>query len=168
MTQTTMTVSAVDVVIQAAIQMEEMGRDFYDALGAVALDPALADLCRRLAMAEAKHRDTYRRMRYGLAQLGQTAMVADEQIVNVRQAVKQNVLPDAATVRRLAATGKYADLLDAAIAVEKSLVEIYQRLAANLPPGTAIDSIIAEEQSHVHLLTQARRFRTVGPVSLAG
>ena len=56
-----------DEVVRMAVQMEELGRDFYEALGGATRDPRVFQLCHRLAAEEDKHREIFRRLHSSLA-----------------------------------------------------------------------------------------------------
>ncbi len=147
--------TAGDAVIQTAIQMEEAGKDFYDALGAATSDPRLADLCRQLSSAEAHHREILQRLRSELARQAKTVFLRDDQTAEARQAVREAILPDPATIRRLASEGSVAALLQTAIQMERNSIAYYRRLVGALPEGAAVEAVIREEQGHLRLLTAA-------------
>lgn len=149
--------ASVDTVIQTAIQLEEMGRDFYLSLVAATVDPAVAAVCRRLAAEETQHEATFRRMRSDLASQGKTFLTPDATLAQARQTARQAILPDSATVARLARTARLADLLDVAIQTERNAIQFYSALARCLPPGTAVDSVIHQEKNHLRALEAARR-----------
>ena len=149
--------ASVDTVIQTAIQLEEMGRDFYLSLVAATGDPTLAAVCRRLAAEETQHQAAFQRMRSDLASQGKTFLASDATLAQARQAARNAILPDSATVARLARTGRLADLLNMAIQTEWNAIQFYTALARHLPPGTAVDSVIQQEQDHLRALEAVRR-----------
>ena len=77
-----------DEVIQMAIQMEELGRDFYEALGGATRDPRVFQLCHRLAAEEDKHREIIRRLHSNLAARGELVMLTDEQAAAARRRIR--------------------------------------------------------------------------------
>jgi len=149
--------TAGDAAIQAAIQMEEVGKDFYDALGAATSHPTLADLCRELSAQEAGHRETFRRIRSELARQAKTVLLSDDQAAEARQTVREAILPDRAAIRRLVSEGSVAALLQTAIQMEKDSIAYYGRLIGALPEPAAVEAVIREEQEHLRLLTAAGR-----------
>ncbi len=148
--------ASADAVLQTAIQMEELGRDFYDALGAATSDPRMAELCRELASAESDHLAVFRRMRSELARQGRTVLLRDDQRAEVRQVAKGAMLPNREEVRRVACEGRIADLLGMAIQMERDSIRFYRGIAANLPDGNAVEAVVREEQDHVRLLSAIR------------
>jgi len=156
MQQATLSSVTADTVLQTAIQMEELGRDFYEALGAVTDDPAMADLCRRLAAAESSHLDVFRQMRSKLARRGETVLLRDRRLAEARQAAKDAILPDPDTIRRLARSGGAADVIEMAVRMETEAVAFYRVLAGQLPDAAAVEAVIREEEGHLRLLTTFR------------
>ena len=144
-----------DAVIQTAIQMEDLGRDFYDALAASAVDREIAQLCRRLADDESNHRDTFRRIRSDLAEQGETVLLPDEQLAKARRTAREHVLPAPETIRRLAASDNILDLLDVAAQMEKDAIHFYSVIADGLPGQTVVRVVLQEEQNHLRLLIEA-------------
>jgi len=142
-----------DEVIQMAIQVEEMGRDFYEALGSATTDPEMFDLCRRLAAEEANHREIFRQLRSALARQAKTILLRDAQIAEARRAGKEGVLPDRQTIGKLVATGNIAELLAVAIQMERDAIRFYSGIAKNVPDRTAVEVVIREEQAHLRVLS---------------
>ncbi len=145
-----------DEVLQMAIQMEELGRDFYEALGGATSDPRVLQLCHRLAAEEGKHRETFRRLHSNLAAQGQSVMLTDEQATTARHRLREGVVPSSETIRQVACGGDALDALAMAIKMEAEAVRFYTSLAVGLPPGNAIEAVIAEECTHLRLLSAVR------------
>jgi len=145
-----------DEVVQMAIRMEELGRDFYEALGGATRDPRVFQLCHRLAAEEDKHREIFRRLHSALATQGQSVMLPDEQAAAARRRLRQHVLPTSETIRQVACGGNVIEALNMAVRMEAEAVRFYTRLAENLPPGNAINALIAEERTHLRLLSAVR------------
>ncbi|KKK89182.1 hypothetical protein LCGC14_2735690 [marine sediment metagenome] len=145
-----------DEVIQTAIQLEEMGRDFYEALGTATSDPGMVELCRSLAQAEEDHPQVFQRIRSELARHGRTILLPDDRFAEARRAVKEAVLPDPDTIRRIADTGDVDNLLKMAIRMERDSIQFYMAIASGLPDHPAIEAVIREEQTHLRQLFAAR------------
>lgn len=94
-----------DAVLQTAIQMEELGRDFYEAFRAASAGSMTADLCRKLAAAEVGHIGVFRRMRSQLARDGKPVLLRDDQLAEARGGAKDAILPDRDTICRMASGG---------------------------------------------------------------
>lgn len=148
-------VAAGDEVVQMAIQMEEMGRDFYEAVAGATTDPEIHNLCRRLAADETNHREIFRRIRSELARQGKTVLLRDDQIAEARRAAKEGIRPDSETVRRIVTTGSLADLSAVAVRMERDAIRFYSGISRNLPDRTAVEAIIHEEQAHLRALMSA-------------
>lgn len=140
---------AADEIVQAAIQMEELGRDFYEALGAVCADRKTRELCKRLANEETHHTEVFRKMRSELAKQGKTVLLTARETADIRRALRSGNLPDAETIRRIAASGKVADLLAMAIETETNTIRYYTEMAQHVSDRAAVQAVIQEEQSHV-------------------
>jgi rubrerythrin len=139
-----------------AIRMEELGRDFYEALGGATRDPRIFQLCHRLAAEEDKHREIIRRLHSDLAARGESVMLTDEQAATARRRLKERVVPTSETIRQVACGGNIIDALNMAVKMEAEVVRFYTRLAGNLPPGNVIEAVIAEERTHLRLLSAVR------------
>ncbi len=146
---------AADEIVQAAIQMEELGRDFYEALGAVCADRKTGELCKKLAKDETYHAEVFRKMRSELAKQGKTVLLTARQTTDVRRALRSGNLPDAETIRRIAASGKVADLLAMAIETETNTIRYYTEMAQHVSDRAAVQAVIQEEQAHVERLQEA-------------
>jgi rubrerythrin len=157
MRQDTLLQDPADAVVQTAIQMEEIGKDFYDALAAVTSDPKMNGLCRKLAAEEAKHREVFRQIRSGLAHQGKTVLLRDDQLAEARRAAKQAVITDRETIARAAFGGSVAALLEMAIQMQRDAIRFYTALAENLPQAAAVKAIIQEEETHVRSLSALRQ-----------
>ena len=145
-----------DEMVQTAIQMEELGQDFYEALGSAASNPEIAELCRKLAAEEGEHRRTFQRIRSDLAGQGRTVLLGNDQLARAYQAAKERIVPDRATIARVASAGGVIDLLEMAVEMEKEAIGFYAGLAAGLPREGAIGAVIQEEQKHLRTLLAIR------------
>jgi rubrerythrin len=144
-----------DEVVQMAIQMEETGRDFYEAVGSATTDPEIIKLCQRLAAEESNHREVFRKIRSELARQGETIFLRDDQIAEARRAAKESILPNRETIYKVVTTGNVADLLAVAIQMERDAIRFYSGIAENIPDRTAVEVIIQEEQGHLRVLSAA-------------
>lgn len=149
-----------DEVLQMAIQMEEVGKDFYESLCAAMDNPKLIQLCHKLASEEANHRELFRQLRSSLAAQGKTVLLSDSQMYDARQKIKTSLLPDSSSIRRVIASNSLRDLLDLAIQMEANAVYFYSQLAQSLPEKNVVEDIANEEQRHLNLLTQFKQFNT--------
>ena len=145
-----------DEVVGIAITLEELGRDFYEALGGAAREPKVLQLCHRLATDEIAHRNAFRRLQDDLAELGKSVLMSSEQAACTRQRIEQQVLPTADIIRRVACGGDVIEALTMAVKMEAEAIRFYTHLAENLPPENPVTTIIAEERNHLRLLSALR------------
>ncbi len=80
-------------VLQVAIQLEELGRGFYESLASVSTDDNMTRICRGLALAESHHRDVFSHLRQVLAAQGRSILVAAADLAEASRGVKE-VVPD--------------------------------------------------------------------------
>lgn len=156
MRQETPVCAAADAAIQMAIQMEETGKDFYEALEAATSDPRVAQLCRELAIAEANHEQVFRRIRSELAREGATVLLSDDQLAEARQTAKDAILPNRDEIQRVVCQGHLTDLLEMAIQMERDAIRFYRSIAASLPDGNAVETVVRQEQDHLRQLSATR------------
>jgi rubrerythrin len=152
-----------DQALQAAVQMEQIGKDFYDALAGASADPQVRDLSRKLAIEEANHARIFQRIRSDLARKGQTVLLGDEQIAQQRQAMMREILPDAKAIRQVAEKGTAQEVLAMAIQMEKDAIRFYSALPRSLAETAAVQTVIREEQTHLRLLSALRELGVTGP-----
>ena len=153
MRQATLGSATADAVLQTAIQMEELGKDFYDAFGVATSDPHMAELCRKLVIDESNHGQVFRRIRSELAAQGGTVLLRDDQLAEARQVAKDAILPNRDEVRRVVCEGRVADLLEIAIQIERDSIRFYRGIAVNLPDGDVVEAVVRQEQDHLRLLS---------------
>lgn len=152
MTQQTPSQTAADAVLQMALQMEEIGRDFYEAFASSTSDPKVRQLCLKLAIAEQNHHKTFQMMRSELARQGRTILLSDEQYAEYRQKAKQAVIPHPAIVHRMAMEGDVSALFNMAIKMEQDSIEFYSSFLYSVPDRSTLETIIREEQEHLRIL----------------
>ena len=145
-----------DEILQTAVQMEELGRDFYEALGGATRDPRVFQLCHRLAVEEDKHGEVFRQLHSDLAERGQSLLLSNEQTAAGRRRLKERVMPTSDTIRQVACGGNIIDAVNMAVKMEAESVRFYTLLAEGMPPGNAIEAVIAEERTHLRLLSAVR------------
>jgi rubrerythrin len=143
-----------DAALQVAIEIEEIGRDFYDALAGLLDDPRAAKLCRDLEKKEAIHYRTFRALRSQLASRGETVILSDESRASARQAARHRVIPSKAEILRVVSAGRVAEVLGVAIEMEKDSISYYRTLAGQMSVGDSdvLQAIIREEEQHLRQL----------------
>jgi rubrerythrin len=156
MHQHTLTPTSVHFAIETAIEMEHLGGDFYQSLASTVIDPELADLCRKLAAAEAKHCEYFRQIRSKLAERGETVILRDDELAEARQIAREAIFPNKDAVTKLLTEGNLAGLVEMARQIEQSAIDYYTSIAAVLPESDAINTLIRAEQIHLRMLNEYR------------
>ena len=152
MNERTLATSSPHLAIETAIEMEHLGGDFYQSLAFSGIDSKLADLCLKLAAAEAQHCEYFRQVQTKLAQQGRTVVLRDEDIAAARQAARKAIFPDQGAVGQLLRHSRMADLVDMAKRIEQSAIDHYTALAAALPQFDGLQIVIRAERSHLQML----------------
>ncbi len=148
-----------DEVIQIAVEMEETGEMFYEALAATTGNEQVRSMCRRLARDEIDHRRTFQRLRESFAADWPLRELEPEELDFTQSLINEKILPDPDEARAVASGGSTADAMDMAIRMEADSVRFYSELLAGADgrDAEAIRRIIREEKSHQRMLTDARR-----------
>ena len=155
MTQQAISKITADAVLQTAIQMEDVGRDFYEAVAAATEAPQVRDLCLRLATDELNHQKAFQQMRSELARRGGTVLLSADDLAGARRSARASVLPAPETVRQMASRGDIHYLFDLAVQMEKDSIRFYRNFAVNFPDLGVLEAIIQKEQEHLRFLAAA-------------
>jgi rubrerythrin len=143
-----------DAVLAMAIDMEQTGKEFYEALALGCGNSQVAALCNRLALAETQHANVFATMRRRLPQDGQPLPLTEEQSIRAHDLVKDFVIPNPETVHKVGMGGKLRDALDMAIQMEKDSVTFYETVVRDVQSSEAgaVKRIIDEEREHLRSL----------------
>jgi len=146
-----------DEVLQIAMEMEETGQVFYEAIAAGCGNDAVAAFCRRLSEQEGIHYRRFKQMREDLADPNARTFGWDE-LDQAQALINERVVPDPAEATRIAAGGRMRDMLDLAVLLESDSIRFYAELAEAAGPEhePVIRSIIDEERSHEQELRAVR------------
>jgi rubrerythrin len=137
-------------VFQMAIQMEQVGKDFYAALALGSDNPKVSALCAKLAKDEDAHLIIFQNLRKQWAKTSPAAPVTEEKAYALAELVKAQVQPDTKEVTKVAMGGSLADALNMAIQMEKDAIKFYMGLIANMPDSApAIQTIVDQERKHL-------------------
>ena len=137
-------------VFEMAMRMEQIGKDFYEALALGCDDAEVCAFCQKTAKQEATHLVTFRQMRDRWARSAGTRPVMPESTEALAAIVRDRVQPDPAAVHKVAVGGNLKDALRMAIKMEQDAVGFYTELSARLPDSAAaIQGIVAEEKKHL-------------------
>ena len=146
-------------VFQIAMELEEAGRVFYETLAEVSKDDELADLCRNLAVQEANHYKTFKKMSEELVQRPGSPTSTWDDLHFAQLLIEEHVLSDPDAAHEATESGDVIGLLETAIQVEKDSVLFYSELLAEVDAddSQAVQEIVDEEKRHVSTLVQAKR-----------
>jgi rubrerythrin len=134
-------------VFQVAMDMEQVGRDFYEALAMGSDNLEVRKFCARTAKEEEAHYKTFQRLR---DQQNKGRMLSERTLFELQQMGKSIVQPSPSAVKQVAIGGSLKDALEMAINMEKNAIYFYQTLSNNQPEiAEVIKQVIKEEQSHL-------------------
>jgi len=145
-----------DQVLDIAIQIEQLARDFYEALAGAVHDPQILQLCHRLAADEDRHRETFRQLGEKLIAQGTPILLTTEQTLAARRRLQDQIVPTSDVIRQVACGGNVVEALTLAVRMEAETARFYSHIAAKLPPDNEIEAIVAEERAHLRLLSGMR------------
>ena len=137
-------------VFQMAIDMEQVGRDFYVALAMGSDNTSVRTFCARLAKEEEAHLATFKNLRSKWEKAVAASRPGAQAAEALAELVKSQVQPDPREVQKVAIGGKLADAVAMAIQMEQDSINFYQGMIANLPDSAqAIQAIIEQERKHL-------------------
>ena len=139
-------------VLEIAIDMERMGRDFYQVLAYGRDEAQVRAFCLMAAKEKARHLTVFQKMHDEVEPPG-SARVDLDLLDQAARMAKQQIQPAAATVHRVAVGGNLKDALRMAIRMEEDAVSFYEQLGAALPGSAQVIRAIAnEERKHLSAL----------------
>jgi rubrerythrin len=146
-----------DELFQIAMELEEMGQLFYEALAASAGDVHMVDLFHRLVAQEAEHYRKFKRLREEYA--GRRKELTLEEREFAQKLLNSRVIPNSEEARRMARSANASKALDLAIEMEENSIAFYRELTGGVEPKDrdTLRQIIQEEQAHVVTLRNAKK-----------
>ena len=147
-----------DEIFQMAMEMEETGEVFYEALAAATGDQAVADLCRLLAAQEREHYIVFKRLREKLVTRPATRPLTWEEMDFAQTLLNERVVPSPAEAREVAQSGSLTETIDLAIRMEHDAVSFYSDMlrCVDEADAEAVSKILEEEKRHARELKIAR------------
>ena len=148
----------VDNILQVAIEMEKIGRTFYESLSAGCGDAEIASLAASLALVEAEHIETFELMRNALPSSQRGLNVTEEDLFTAADELRKKFLPDAKTVQKAVLASDVFKALDMAIEMETEAISFYSGLASDIigVDNAVLSGIINEEKEHLGMLREVR------------
>ena len=149
-----------DRTLQVAVELERLGKTFYESLAAGCGNKEIAALAVKLAKDEENHVALFKRMREMLPPLHQGPKLTEEELFAASKELRDKIMPDAATVRAAVTAADPTKALDMAIAMEAHAVSYYTNLALSVKGLDAeiLRNFVKEEYEHLNTL-RARRQR---------
>lgn len=146
-------------IFQIAMELEDAGRVFYEALAEASEDQDLAELCRKIAVQEASHHAKFKQMGAELVERPASRPLTWDELHFAHMLIEERVLSDPEAARDAASSGDVLGVLEAAIRFEKDSVLLYWELVDEVDEEDvpAVQEIIDEEKRHVRALVEAKR-----------
>jgi rubrerythrin len=140
-------------VLELAIRMEEIARDFYESLALASNDPKVRQFCLEACRQEAAHWTTFRAMREEWSRSHQASLMEPKTLEALANLAKAQSCPNPDEVREIALKGTLARALELAVEMERGAIRFYEDMRRNLPKLTdTLDGILAQERTHVSKL----------------
>ena len=137
-------------VLELAVRMEEIARDFYEALGLASDDPKVRQFCLETSHQEAMHRTTFQTLREQWSRSDQATLMPPEAMEALAAMVKQQTLPSPDEVRSVALKGDLGRAVRLAMDMERDSIRVYEGMRRSLPHLVkTLDTVLAEEHRHV-------------------
>ena len=138
-------------VLRMAMDMEQTGQIFYEALASGTSDRSAAELFRRLAGMEADHYAQFKQMHDAVAAGQMPVYWSPERAESLHQTVTKNIQPGPADVRKVAMAGNLTDAVALARDMEQGAIRFYSGLIDVVDTDSAaiIRRIVKSEQSHL-------------------
>jgi rubrerythrin len=149
-----------DRALQVAVEMERLGKTFYESLAAGCGNREIAALAATLAKSEESHVILFKRMREKLPPVHRGPMLTEKELFAASKELRDKIMPDASTVRAAVTSADPSKALDMAIAMEAHAVAYYTNLAAGVEglDAEVLRNFVKEEKEHLETL-RARRQR---------
>lgn len=150
---------AADHVLQVAIEMERLGRTFYESLAAGCGDIDIEELATALAKDEGKHIDTLTRMRDALPSDQRSPKVPEKELFSSAKELRNKIMPSPKQIREAVLPSDLCKALDMAMEMESEAVAYYSDLASGMagPDAVVLMSVADEEKKHVRALEERRQ-----------
>jgi|WetSurMetagenome_2_1015567.scaffolds.fasta_scaffold00168_18 rubrerythrin len=149
---------AADRTMQIAVEMEKLGRTFYESLAQGCGDPGIAALARQLARDEKNHVEVFSRMLDALPDAQRGPALTETELFDAAAALRVKIMPGAAAVRDAVIGADIGKVLDMAIDMEAQAAAFYSgeaRAAAGMD-SAALARIADEEKKHLTILRDHR------------
>ena len=147
-----------DHALQVAMQMEKLGKSFYETLASCCDNKKVAQLAASLATAEEQHLESFEQMRQNLPAAERGPRMTEEDQYRTAAEIRGQILPTVADIRKMAMGSDAVATIDIAIKMERDAVLYYTKMAATVGGSdlTVMNKIIDAERSHVEVLQKHR------------
>ncbi len=140
-------------VLELALRMEEVARDFYESLGLASDDSKVREFCLMARREEANHWVIFENMRREWTRSHQARLLPPEALEALQTLACDRTCPDASKVQQVALGGTLASALELALEMERDSIRLYEDMRRTLPDlAETLDDVLAEERKHVSRL----------------
>ncbi|MSM40964.1 MAG: rubrerythrin family protein [Geobacter sp.] len=145
--------------LQIAVEMERLGRTFYESLALGCGHAEIAALATSLAKAEEEHIETFVRMRNALPPDQRGPKLADNELFAATEVLHKKIIPSAKAVHKAVQAPDLLKVLDMAIEMETRAVDFYSTLLYDVTglDAAVMAEIVDEEKAHVRMLQEVRK-----------
>ncbi|HAU37290.1 MAG TPA: hypothetical protein DCX07_06185 [Phycisphaerales bacterium] len=148
--------SMADEVLEMALAMERLGRDFYGSLAGACGRTEMCKLFRRLANQETDHEKLFLQYRAEWARSGGAAGLTEAQKTRAAAMVRASLIPAPEKVKQVALGGNLRAALEMAVQMERDAIRFYTELIEVVPlAGGTVGKIVREERAHLRDLLGA-------------
>ena len=131
------TVSSGAEVLEMAMAMERIGRDFYVALAMSCDNEDVRAFCLRAAKEEKGHEAAFLEIQKEWTAATKAGRVSAEAATELGYLAKGRIQPNPGAVRKVAVGGKLEDALALAMKMEQGAIDFYQEIGARVPASAA-------------------------------
>ena len=149
---------AADRALQVAIEMELLGKAFYESLAAGCGIPEIASLAAGLAKEEETHVKVFKRMLDALPLVHRGPKLSEEELFLASKELRGRIMPNADTVRKIVSSSRILKALDMAIVMENDAISYYTNLSLGIEglDKTVLINFVNEEKGHLDMLQKRR------------
>jgi rubrerythrin len=147
-----------DHALQIAIEMEQLGRTFYEALADGCGDSRIETFARKLAEEEGTHIRVFEQMRDGLPPGLRGPRTSEKELFLAAKELSNKILPNPEKVRETVLSSDLGKALGMAIEMEKEAVSYYLSLVSDAPDldVAVLTNVANEEKKHLRALNKHR------------
>ncbi|MFH0762886.1 MAG: ferritin family protein [Candidatus Omnitrophota bacterium] len=146
-------------IVELGIQIENNGRDFYNALAGKSKNPKAQSIFAFLAQEEGKHIFAFQKILDSVEKYQPPEAYPGEYFAYMKTLADKYIFTKKDEGRRIAEIVKSdAQALDMGIGFEKDSIDFYQNIKKVVPAygQKIVDGVVAQEQKHLEMLSDLR------------